>query len=389
MAPWRMTAGLTRLALKASPSAWQDSPLGRRQRAWSELVLRTRLHHERPRFGIDRVGASEVAQETAAETPFAELLHFRKTSGVDEPRVMIVAPLSGHFGTLMRETVRTMLADHDVYLVDWKNARDIPLEAGRFGLDGYIDHVIRFLELLGPPTHAMAVCQPGPAVLAATALMAEDGSPATPRSLTLMASPIDTSASPTAVNDLARRTPLDWFADHVVMPVPPGHPGFGRRVYPGFMQISAFMAMNTDRHLDQHAALYWNLVRGNWDEAATIREFYDEYFSVLDMDGDYYLETIDAVFQRNLLANGLLEWRGRRVDPSAIRATSLQTVEGERDDVCGIGQTSAAHDLLTSVRPANKRHHLQVGVGHYGVFSGRRWEHETYPIVRQFILASS
>jgi polyhydroxyalkanoate depolymerase len=281
-----------------------------------------------------------------------------------------------------------MLSDHDVYVAEWANAREVPLAAGRFGLDEYIEHVMRWLQVLGPPTHAVAVCQPGPAVLAATALLAQHDSPAVPRSLTLMASPIDTSVSPNAVNHLATSTPLDWFRTHLLMPVPPGHPGFGRHVYPGFLQLASFVNMNIQRHTDQHTALYWSLVRGDEATARTIRDFYDEYFAVLDMDGDYYLDTVDAVFQRNLLAQGELTWRSERVDPGAVRTTSLLTVEGERDDVCGLGQTVAAHDLLKSVKPARKRHHLQVGVGHYGVFSGRRWQGEIYPEVREFILAS-
>ncbi len=395
--PWRLAAGLTSAMLEGLPDAWTDHPLGRRQMAACQLVMHTRVTHERPPFGITSIesaaGPVTVTEEVTASTPFGRLLHFAKPASVagrgEEPRVMIVAPLSGHFSTLMRETVRTMLGDHDVFLAEWNNARDVPVGAGRFGLDEYIGHVVDFVEVLGPGTHLMAVCQPGPAALAATAILAGRGSASQPRSLVLMASPIDTSVSPNAVNQLATETPLEWFADNVVMLVPPGHPGWGRRVYPGFLQLSAFVNMNTNRHLDQHAALYWNLVKGKWAEAATIRDFYDEYFAVLDMDADYYLETIDAVFQRNLLARGELMWRGEKVDPGRVTATALMTVEGERDDICGLGQTLAAHDLLTSVKPASKRHHLQIGVGHYGVFSGHRWQQETYPQVREFILAST
>lgn len=394
--PWRLAAGVTSAVLEALPEAWTDHPLGRRQLAACQLVMHTRITHDRPPFGIDSIdlagGPTSVTEEVTASTPFGRLLHFAKQAPSagrgEEPRVLIVAPLSGHFSTLMRETVRTMLADHDVYLAEWHNARDVPTEAGRFGLDEYIGHVVDFVEILGSGTHLMAVCQPGPAALAATAILAGRGSPAQPRSLILMASPIDTSVSPNAVNQLAADTPLEWFADNVIMPVPPGHPGWGRRVYPGFLQLSAFVNMNTNRHLDQHAALYWNIVKGKWAEAATIRDFYDEYFAVLDMDADYYLDTIDAVFQRNLLARGELTCGGEKVDPGLITATALMTVEGERDDICGMGQTLAAHDLLTSVKPASKRHHLQIGVGHYGVFSGHRWQQETYPKVREFILAS-
>jgi poly(3-hydroxybutyrate) depolymerase len=391
--PLRLSAGLTSAALDLLPARWTETRIARMQSAWCQMVMHTRITHTRPAFGIDKVltgdGWVAVKEESVLSTPFARLIRFSKEVPTEEPRVLIVAPLSGHFSTLMRETVRTMAADHDIYLAEWINGRDIPVEAGPFGLDDYISHLIEFLEALGPSTHVMAVCQPGPAALAATAILASRGSTSQPRSLILMASPIDTSVSPTEVNRLAMDRPLSWFEDRVVMPVPPGHPGCGRRVYPGFLQLAGFLSLNTERHLDQHAALYWNLVAGNWDEARAIREFYDEYFAVLDMDADYYLETIDRVFQRNLLARGQLAWRGQPVKPAAITATALMTVEGERDDICGLGQTVAAHDLLTSVKPRNKRHHLQVGVGHYGVFSGRRWKQETYPKIREFILASS
>lgn len=392
MAPLRLAAGITQTFIDLLPGRWGSHPLVRRQSAWCQLIMHTRLSHVSPSFAIDSVESSgrtvPVAVEVAGATPFGRLLHFAKNCSMRGPAVLIVAPLSGHFATLLKETVRTMLQDHDVYVAEWANARDVPVEHGRFGLDEYIEHVMWWLERIGPPTHVLAVCQPGPAALAATALLAADGSPAVPRSLTLMASPIDTSSSPNDVNRLATETPLGWFEANVVMPVPPGHPGFGRRVYPGFLQLSAFVSMNLDRHIEQHAALYRALAEGREAEAGTIRQFYDEYFSVLDVDADYYLDTVDAVFQRNLLAQGRLTWRGRPVDPSAITGTALLTVEGERDDVCGIGQTLAAHDLLSSVGPSAKKHYLQVGVGHYGVFSGQRWSNEVYPVVRDHILAS-
>jgi poly(3-hydroxybutyrate) depolymerase len=393
LSPLRLTAGLTAAAIEWLPERWSGSRLVRLQSAWCQMITHTRVTHTRPSFGIDKVttGAGPVAifEEPVLSTPFARLIRFSKETPREEPRVLIVAPLSGHFSTLMRETVRTMLLDHDVYLAEWVNAREIPLEAGPFGLDDYIGHLVDFLEAMGPGTHVMAVCQPGPAALAATAILAARDSACQPRSLTLMASPIDTSVSPTAVNQLAMDRPLSWFADHLVMPVPPGHPGCGRLVYPGFLQLAGFLSMNIERHLDRHTDLYWNLVRGEMEEARAIREFYDEYFAVLDMDAGYYLDTVDRVFQRNLLAQGRFSWRGRPLEPGAIRATALMTVEGERDDICGMGQTLAAHDLMTSVAPRNKRHHLQVGVGHYGVFSGRRWQQETYPKVQEFILASA
>jgi polyhydroxyalkanoate depolymerase len=389
--PLRLGAGLTSAALDLLPARWCDSQLFRTHSAWCQMVLHTRITHTRPAFGINDVltagGKVAVKEEPVLSTSFANLLHFSKLVAEDEPRVLIVAPLSGHFSTLMRETVRTMVADHDVYLAEWVNARDVPVEAGRFGLDDYIGQLVDFLEALGPGTHVIGVCQSGPAVLAATAILAGRGSTCQPRGLVLMASPIDTSVSPTAVNRLAMDRPLSWFADHVVMPVPPGHLGCGRLVYPGFLQLAGFLSLNTKRHLSQHSALYWNLVRGERDAARAIRDFYDEYFAVLDMDAEYYLDTIDRIFQRNLLAKGEMFWRGQLVRPGAIKATALMTVEGERDDICGMGQTVAAHDLLTTVKPRNKRHHLQVGVGHYGVFSGRRWEQEIYPRVQEFILS--
>lgn len=381
---WRTAAGLTKSMLQLAPQAWTDSPAGRMQTAWCEMVINARITHTRPAFRIQ-----DAREVVAASTPFAKLLHFEKGTDEPGPRVMIVAALSGHFSTLMRHTVQTMLADHDVYVIEWNNARDIPVADGRFGLDEYIDHVVDFLEDLGPDTHVVAVCQPGPAVLAATAILAERKSVAQPRSLTLMAAPMDTSVSPNSINHMAHETPLSFFADWVVMPVPAGRPGFGRKVYPGFVQLSSFMSMNPGRHMAQHANLFWALVKGNTAEAQAIREFYDEYFAVLDMDADFYLDTIDAVFQRNLLAKGQLDWHGRRVHPGAIESTAILTVEGEQDDICGAGQTHAAHDLLPGVEQRRKHRYTAEGVGHYGIFSGHRWEEQTYPVVRDFIAANA
>jgi polyhydroxyalkanoate depolymerase len=303
------------------------------------------------------------------------------------PKVLVVSPLSGHFATLLRDTVRTLLPDHDVYITDWHNARDIALSAGRFGFAEYVDHVIAFLDAIGTRAHVLSVCQPCVQVVAAVALMAEDNHPAQPRSMTLMAGPVDVRTSPTKVNELAMSKSLAWFERNLISRVPWMHPGALRRVYPGFVQLSAFMAMNMDRHTKAHANLYGHLARGENAEAQAIKSFYDEYFAVLDMPAEFFLETVDFVFQRALLARGELTHRGRQVDPSAIRRTALLTVEGERDDICGFGQTAAAHDLCTGLKPYMKRHHMQPGVGHYGVFSGRRWETQIYPIVRNMILA--
>jgi polyhydroxyalkanoate depolymerase len=280
-----------------------------------------------------------------------------------------------------------MLRDHEVYVTDWINARDVPAEAGRFGVDDYVAYLIRFLEEIGPGAHLLAVCQPCVQALAAVAVMSEDGHPATPRSMTLMAGPIDVRESPTEVNDLANSKTLAWFERSVIGRVPARYKGRGRKVYPGFVQLLAFMAMNLERHQAQHRKLYDHLARGEAAEAARIKEFYDEYFAVLDLTAEFYLETIDRVFQRAELARGTMTFRGRPVRPAAIRRTALLTVEGGRDDICALGQTSAAHDLCASLRPHLKRHHLQANVGHYGVFSGRRWENEIYPNVRNLILA--
>jgi polyhydroxyalkanoate depolymerase len=308
---------------------------------------------------------------------------------VEQPKVLLVAPISGHFATLLRNTVEVLLRDHDVYITDWKNARDVPLSAGSFGFDDYVDHVVHFLEEIGPPVHMVAVCQPCVPALAAVALMSEDANPACPRSLTLMGGPVDVRINPTAVNDLATGNSFEWFEDNLIHSVPLRYEGRGRRVYPGFLQLSAFMSMNSGRHFEQHRALYQHLADGEEEQARSIRDFYDEYFAVLDLTAEFYLETIDRVFQRALLAKGELDHRGRRIDCGHIRRTALLTVEGERDDICAVGQTAAAHDLCSGLRPHLKRHYLQAGVGHYGVFSGRRWESQIYPQVRAHILAAS
>jgi polyhydroxyalkanoate depolymerase len=300
----------------------------------------------------------------------------------------VVAPLSGHFATLLRNLVHTMLPEHDVCITDWHNARDIGTAAGRFGFEDYITHLIDWLELMGPGTHVIAVCQPCVQALAAAAVMAEARHPAQPRSMTLMAGPVDVRVSPTKVNDLATSKPIGWFESNLIADVPRRFAGAGRRVYPGFVQLAAFMSMNIERHRKAHLDLYEALAAGDAAKAAATRAFYDEYFAVLDLTAEFYLETVSIVFQEALLARGRLTYRGRPVDPGAIRRTALLTVEGERDDICGIGQTAAAHDLCKGLRPYLKRHHMQPGVGHYGVFSGKRWETQVYPILRNMVLAN-
>jgi polyhydroxyalkanoate depolymerase len=357
-----------------------------------ELISRATLTHARPPFGIKTVSVGnrdvEVTEESLAVTPFGTLLHFKKHVEQEQPRVLVVAPLSGHFATLLRNTVQTLLADHDVCITDWHNARDVPVAAGPFGFDSYVDHIIQWLRYLGPGTHVVAVCQPCVQVLAAAAVMAEAGDPAQPSSMTLMAGPVDTRSSPTKVNQLALEKPISWFEKHLIHRVPQRYAGGGRRVYPGFVQLAAFLTMNIDRHRQAHVDLYRHLARGEAGKAAAIKSFYDEYFAVLDLSAEFYLETVAWVFQETRLAKGTLTFQGAPVNPKAIRRTMLLTVEGERDDICGIGQTAAAHDLCSSLRPHLKRHHLQAGAGHYGVFSGRRWETQVYPQVRHAILSA-
>jgi polyhydroxyalkanoate depolymerase len=371
----------------------QGRPPGMRNlTAAYELIARSGLTHERPPFGIDRVtvGNREVAvrEELTQVTPFGTLLHFKKDIDQAQPRVLLIAPLSGHFATLLRSTVRTMLPEHDVFITDWHNVRNVPIEEGTFGFDDYVGHLIDFLEVLGPGTHIIAVCQPCVAALVATAIMAQNGNPAQPRSMTLMAGPIDTRAHPTKVNVLAQSKSIAWFEKNLIASVPRRYAGGGRRVYPGFVQLAAFMSMNIDRHIKAHHDLYDHLVKGEIEKAKAKKDFYDEYFAVLDLSQEFYLETVRLVFQEHALPRGVLDFRGQRVEPAAIRRTMLLTIEGERDDICAVGQTAAAHDLCTGLRPYLKRHHLQLGVGHYGVFSGKKWEGQIYPLVKNAILAS-
>ncbi|MCQ4159816.1 polyhydroxyalkanoate depolymerase [Roseomonas sp. GC11] len=354
-----------------------------------ELLGSTAITHERPSFGFRTVQvgnrAVAVEEEPVFSTPFGTLLHFRKEIDIPQPRILVVAPMSGHFATLLRGTVQVLLPDNDVYITDWTNARDVPLSAGRFGFDEFVDHVIRFQEEIGPGGHILAVCQPAVPVLAAVSLMAEDRNPATPRSMTLMAGPIDTRISPTKVNELAQSKPIAWFEQHLIDTVPWRLRGGGRRVYPGALQLTAFMSMNMNRHVNAHVEQFRNLVGGDSELADAHRRFYDEYLAVMDLPAEFYLETVRRVFQEHHLPMGKLTHRNRPVRPEAIRRTRLLTVEGERDDICGIGQTSAALDLCRSIPHTMKRNHLQIGAGHYGVFSGRRWANEVYPLVREII----
>ena len=392
MVPVRRLAGMALRSVGARLNGSLRPPVLSNLTAAYELIARAGLTHERPPYGIDSIMINgrevPVTERSVDVTPFGTLLHFRKDIVLAQPRVLLVAPLSGHFATLLRSTVCTMLPEHDVYITDWHNARDIALEHGRFGFDDYIAHLIRFLEVIGQGAHVIAVCQPCVAALVAASIMAQADNPAQPQSMTLMAGPIDTRVNPTKVNELAKSKPIDWFERHVIARVPYRYGGADRQVYPGFVQLAAFMSMNIDRHLKAHRELYAHLANGETAKAAQTKAFYDEYFAVLDLTAEFYLETVRLVFQDHALPLGALTYRNQKVEPRAIRRTTLFTVEGERDDICAVGQTLAAHDVCSSLRPYRKRHHMQAGVGHYGVFSGKSWQQQIYPMVKNIILQS-
>jgi poly(3-hydroxybutyrate) depolymerase len=388
--PVRQLAGLTRAFVDQTKFGPGANMFLRGVSAGIELVARAHLSHDRPDYEIDHVTVDgrEVAVEevTILETPFGRLLHFRKDATLNQKRVLLVAPMAGHFATLLRHTAATMLADHDVYITDWINARDIPLAEGPFGTDEYVEHLIRFLETIGPEAHAVAVCQPCPALMTAVAVMAQRHNPATPRSMVLMAGPVDASRNPTDVNRFATRYPLSWFKKNLITRVPSRYPGQGRHVYPGFIQVAAFLSMNPARHIRAQWDQFSHVLHSREPEAHANRRFYDDYLAVADMPGEFYLETLRNVFREYRLARGHLEFRGEKVEPAAIGRTAILTVEGERDDICSVGQTSAALDLCPDA--PRRQNYVQPGAGHYGVFSGRRWQQHIYPVVRDFIAAS-
>ena len=377
-------------------SPFSHSPLAPRVSAGLGLMHRLAKEYEKPEFNIHSVNIDgvdvAVQQRVALTKPFCRLLRFKRFTDhapvleemKDQPTVLVVAPLSGHHSTLLRETVRALLQHHKVFITDWTDARMVPVEAGAFHLDDYVKYVQEFIRHVGPNVHVISVCQPTVPVLAAVSLMASNGEP-TPRTLTMMGGPIDARMSPTAVNNLAMNKSHSWFETNVIYRVPSNYPGSGRRVYPGFLQHTGFIAMNPDRHLKSHYDFFLDLVRGDGDNADSHREFYDEYNAVLDMPAEYYLDTIKTVFQDFALVNGTWEVDGQRVRPQDITGSALLTVEGELDDISGAGQTRAAHGLCTGVAEAHHYHYDAKGAGHYGIFSGRRWREHVYPEVRAFI----
>ena len=343
----------------------------------------------KPAFAIDEVTvdgrAVPVIEEVSLRKPFGQLKHFRKVGVEAGPKLLLVAPMSGHYATLLRGTVERMLPGHDVWITDWRDAKLVPLDEGRFDLDDYIDYLVEFLEHVGPAAHLLAVCQPSVPAFAAACLMSADESPFRPKTLTMMGGPIDTRKAPTAVNSLATQRPYAWFERNVVATVPYLYPGGGRSVYPGFLQLAGFMTMNLGNHLVSHWEMFRHLIEGNDESAEATKDFYDEYRAVCDMTAEFYLQTVDAVFQRHLLPKGELTHRGRRVDPAAIRDVDLLAIEGERDDISGVGQTRAALDIATGLPAKLKRYHLAKAVGHYGIFHGGKWRNRIAPVVEAWI----
>ncbi len=393
--PSRALADATRLFFKNPANPFAHTTYGKTVAAAAELFERSTRRYGRPEWRIDSttVGGERVPVhiKTVWERPFCRLLHFERAfvhvPRRPQPKLLIVAPMSGHYPTLLRGTVETFLPNHDVYITDWRNARAVPVAAGHFDLDDYIDYVISILHVLDGDAHVVAVCQPSVPVLAAVALMEADKDPCVPRSMVLMGGPIDTRINSNSVNKLAENRGLDWFRTHVITKVPFPHPGFMRDVYPGFLQLSGFMSMNLDRHLEAHRELFTNLVKGDGDSAQKHREFYDEYLAVMDLAAEFYLQTVDTVFIRHALPKGEMTHRGRRIDPSQIKRVALLTVEGEHDDISGVGQTEAAHALCTNIPAEDKVHYLQPSVGHYGVFNGSRFRAEIAPRIADFVLS--
>jgi poly(3-hydroxybutyrate) depolymerase len=390
LAPMRLAAAHTLSMLDLPFSPWRGTPFGRLTAAALDSFEHSTRRFGKPGFNLGQtVIAGEtvaVAEEVVHASTWCELRRFRRAANrPDDPKVLLVAPMSGHHATLLRGTVRAFLPDHEVTITDWQDARMVPVGAPGFDLNDYIDTVIGHLRRLGPDLHVIAVCQPAVPVLAAVALMNEGEPAAAPRSLTMIGGPIDTREGPTAVNDFAKRHSLDWFRRHVIHAVPFGHPGFLRRVYPGFVQLAGFMAMNIDRHLHAHWQMFQHLVEGDGETLVAKRRFYEEYRAVMDLSAEFYLQTIEEVFQEHRLPRGLLRHRGHRVDPAAITRTAIQTIEGDRDDISGLGQTRAAHVLTPHLAPTQREHWEQQGVGHYGLFNGRRFAAEIAPRIKRFL----
>src|SRR5882672_5788295 len=395
--PSRALAHATRLFYKNPANPLAHTSFGKSMAASMELFERSTRRYAKPDWNIDAavVGGERVPVHisTVWERPFCRLVHFERAferaPRRPQPRLLIVAPMSGHYATLLRGTVEALLSNHDVYITEWADARMVPLTEGAFDLDDYIDYLISMLHVLGGETHVLAVCQPSVPVIAAVARMEADGDPYVPNSMVLMGGPIDTRVNPTAVNKLAEQRGIDWFRRSVITKVPFPNPGCMRDVYPGFLQLHGFMSMNLDRHIEAHRNLFLHLVQGDGDSAQKHREFYDEYLAVMDLAAEFYLQTVETVFVRHALPKGEMTHRGTRVDPAQIRRVALMTIEGEHDDISGVGQTEAAHRLCANIPASRKAHWLQPDVGHYGVFNGSRFRSEIAPRIADFILSNN
>lgn len=392
LAPLRMMATGTLSLLDNPLNPLRPTPAGRLAAAALDSFEHSTRRFGKPAFGHSQTRINDhdvdVIEEIVSTNVWCDLKRFHRLAHrPNDPKVLFVAPMSGHYATLLRGTVREFLPDHDVYITDWRDARDVPVMAEDFGMDDYIDYVMHFLRLLGPETHVIAVCQPSVPALAAVALLNEHEPAVAPRSMTLIGGPVDTREGPTAVNDFAKRHDIDWFRRNVIHRVPFGYAGFMRRVYPGFLQLAGFMAMNLDRHVEAHWQMFQHLVEGDGEPLAAKRRFYEEYRSVMDLSAEFYLETIEAVFLEHRLPRGLFTHRGHRVDPAAVERTALLTIEGERDDISGLGQTKAAHKLMTHLPDHMREHREQPGVGHYGLFNGQRFRTGIAPMIKSFITA--
>lgn len=390
MAPYRLAANFGAQFWRSPLNPAADTWFGRNSAAALDVFEGATRRYLKPEWDLDEATFNgevfPVTEEVILGKDFCNLVRFhREGANENDPKVLIVAPLSGHHATLLRGTVEAMLPEHDVYITDWLDARLVPVGAGKFDMNDYIDYLIEFLTAIGPGAHSVAVCQPGPLLLAAASVMAEANDPYRPRSMTIMGSPIDTRKSPTVPNKLAKERPFAWFEQNMIFTVPAPHPGIMRRVYPGFVQLYSFMSMNSSRHINAHQDYFENLVQGDGDSAEKHRAFYDEYLSVLDMTEEFYLQTISEVFQKHSLADGTFSHNENLVKPALIKDIALLTVEGEKDDISGIGQTQAAHDLCSGLPAKLKEDYIQPGVGHYGVFNGSRWRTEIQPRVRDFI----
>ncbi len=389
IAPLNMLAGAAKALHRHPMMPFSYTGFGKGMAAASEVLERVTHRYRKPVFGIThtKVAGKDVAvtQETIATYPFCRLLHFKKDMKKPQPKLLLVAPMSGHHATLLRGTVEALLPNLDVYITDWLDGRDVPMSFGEFNLEDYITYVIEFTQKLGSDVHLMAVCQPSVPVMVAASVMSERKDKATPLSMTLIGGPIDARINPTKVNDAGMNKPLSWFESHVITRVPFNYPGFMRRVYPGFLQLSGFMSMDINRHMNAHTDLFKHLVEGDGDSARAHKKFYDEYLSVCDLPAEYYLDCIDQVFQRFLLPEGKFKYEGKLVKPQAITKTALLTLEGELDDISGVGQTEAAHKLCPNLPASKKKHHLQKGIGHYGIFNGRKFREHVAPIIVDFV----